>query len=240
MSEGKYKFQQEPQDVPGISTGYRLIKTGIPAPGTKEILEDLKFHESRSMHGQMPVVWERAEGFQVYDGAGNCWIDFTSTIFVANVGHGNSHIIEAIQKILNVPLLHSYAYATKIRENYLKRLTSFAGKVFEKAFLLSAGTEATEAALKLMRLYGLKRKKRNFGIICIEGNWHGRTMGAQLMSGNDQQKEWIGFCDPNIFHIRFPYRWELENMSGKEFLEKELKMLQNQGVDLSKDICGFM
>ena len=45
---------------------------------------------------------------------------------------------------------------------------NFAGKGFKKAFLLSAGTEATEAALKLMRLHGKKNKKK-LGIICLEG-----------------------------------------------------------------------
>ena len=79
---------------------------------------------------------------------------------------------------------------------------------FEKAFLLSAGTEATECALKLMREKGIKDGKRKGGIICIEGNWHGRTLGAQMMSWNPQQKDWIGYHDPNIYHIPFPYPWD--------------------------------
>ena len=79
-------FFLDPQTVPYIETKYRKISTAIPAPGTKEILERLNKVESRSMHGQLPIVWDRAEDFNVYDIAGNKWIDFTSTIFVANVG----------------------------------------------------------------------------------------------------------------------------------------------------------
>ena len=56
-------------------------------------------------------------------------------------------------------------------------MIKFAGKGFQKAFLMSSGTEATEAAFKLMRMYGIK--KRKLGIICFEGNWHGRTLAAQ-------------------------------------------------------------
>ena len=48
---------------------------------------------------------------------------------------------------------------------------------------MSSGTEATEASFKLMRMYGIKKKKRKLGIICFEGNWHGRTLAAQMMSG---------------------------------------------------------
>ena len=45
----------------------------------------------------------------------------------------------------------------------LEKLIKFAGRPFEKAFLLSAGTEATEAGLKLMRMQGQKQKKRRLG-----------------------------------------------------------------------------
>ena len=41
----------------------------------------------------MPIVWDRAEGFQVYDKWGNTWIDFTSTIFVTNSGHASNETL---------------------------------------------------------------------------------------------------------------------------------------------------
>ena len=78
--------------------------------------------ESRSMHGQMPIIWDRAEDFQVFDSWGNIWIDFTSTIFVANAGHGNKRIREALSNIINKPLLHTYTYASKERIDYLELL----------------------------------------------------------------------------------------------------------------------
>ena len=69
-----------------IETKNRNIKTSIPAPGTEKILKKLKSIESRSMHGQLPIVWKKAKNFNIYDMAGNKFIDFTSTIFVANIG----------------------------------------------------------------------------------------------------------------------------------------------------------
>ena len=47
------------------------------------------------------------------------------------------------------------------RADYLEKLIKFAGKNFQKAFFLSAGTEATEAALKLMRMNGKKNLKKD-------------------------------------------------------------------------------
>ena len=235
-----YKFSRMPINVPKVHTKNRFINTPIPAPGTEDSLRLLEQYESKSMQGQIPIIWNKAEDFSIYDKQGNKWIDFTSTIFVADVGHGNQRVRNAVKDVLEKPLLHTYAYANEERVQYYKKLVEFAGPPFEKAFLLSAGTEATEAALKLMRMNGQKNKKSKLGIICIDGNWHGRTLGAQMMSGNPSQKEWIGYHDPNIHHIPFPYPWALNGKTGVEFLEIGLGNLQKSGVDLENDICGFM
>lgn len=235
-----YDFSRKPQKVMPVLTHFRRIQTAIPAPGTEKVLNALDKYESRSMHGQLPLVWDKAEDFNVFDGAGNKWIDFTSTIFVANVGHSNLHVSNAISSTLSKSIYSCYAYGNEIRAQYLEKLIEFAGRPFEKAFLLSAGTEATEATLKLMRMYGQKQNKRRRGIICIEGNWHGRTLGAQMMSSNLAQRDWIGYQDGDIHHIPFPYPWALNGYSPESFLEAGLVKLTASGIDLSKDICGFM
>lgn len=235
-----YQFSRSPQSVPLVQTAHRTIKTPIPAPGTEQILATLDGYESRSMHGQFPLIWERALDSSVFDIAGNRWIDFTSTIFVANVGHSNPRVTAAMQEMMQQPIYSCYAYPNRKRAEYLEKLIAFAGKPFEKAFLLSAGTEATEAALKLMRMHGHKIGKRRRGIICIEGNWHGRTMGAQMMSSNLSQREWIGFQDADIHHLPFPYPWVVEESGAEKFLQSALDRLASQGVDLTQDVCGFM
>jgi len=235
-----HSFSLTPKKVPQVQTKYRLIQTEIPAPGTSNMLDRLDKVESRSMHGQLPIVWDKAKNFLVEDFAGNRWIDFTSTIFVANVGHSNSRVTSAIKRALELPLYSCYAYANPIRAKYLEKLINFAGESFDKAFLLSAGTEATEAALKLMRMYAQLKNKRRRGIITIENNWHGRTLGAQMLSSNINQRDWVGYQDADIHHIPFPYPWSLEGDSGVEFLERGLDQLASKGIDLSQDICGFM
>jgi len=233
-------FSRDPIKVPSLQTKNRLIQTEIPAPGTKELLEDLDKIESRSMHGQIPIVWDSAKDFNIFDIGGNKFIDFTSAIFFANVGHSNSHVNEAIQRMTEKPILGCYAYANEMRAKYLKKLIQFCGPNFEKAFLLSAGTETTEAALKLMRMHGQNIKKERLGIISLENNWHGRTLGAQMMSGNIKQKEWIGFLDQDIHHLAFPYPWALNGESGSTFFYNHLNFLLETGINPKKDICGMI
>ncbi len=237
-----FKFNMEPKDVPKIDTKYRKIITKLPVPESIEIFQKLDRYESVSMHGQLPIVWDKAVGFQVYDKWGNVWIDFTSTIFVANAGHSNKKIIDSIRNLINKPLLNTYNYASEERAEYLKYLIENVPKQFEKAYLVSAGTEAIETCLKLMRMYGNKQGKKKPGIIAFEGNWHGRTLGAQMMSYNPGQKEWIGYLDPNIYHLPFPYPWRKEAVENpSDYFNLNIKkLLLEKKINPETDICGFI
>ena len=79
------------------------------------------------MGTQFPVVWDRAEGFQGYDPYGNCWIDFTSGILVANAGHSHPHIRETLRRHVEEKPLHSYLFATEARAGLVKKLIEIKG-----------------------------------------------------------------------------------------------------------------
>lgn len=235
-----YEFERMPIAKIQIETQHRRINMGTPLGGNKSTLDILECVESRSMHGQIPLVWDRAFDYNVFDEFGNKWIDFTSTIFVANVGHSNKHLLNRMKQQIDHELIASYAYPVQIRAQYMKKLIEFAGPPFEKAFLLSAGTETTEAAIKLMRMNGKKFNKRRGGIVVFTGNWHGRTLGAQQLSSSSAQKDWIYSHDPDIFYLPFPYPWEVTEATASEFFASSFAELQNQKIDPFLDICGFM
>jgi 4-aminobutyrate aminotransferase / (S)-3-amino-2-methylpropionate transaminase / 5-aminovalerate transaminase len=240
----KYNFSQIPVAVSPVSTKYRQIRTAIPAAETIQILNDLELYESRSMHGQLPIVWDRAEDFQVYDSCGNCWIDFTSTIFVANAGHANPKIRSALRKIIDHKLLHTYTFAHETRSLFLKKLIEITPDQFEKAFLLSAGTEATECAIKLIRMHGQNIHPNKIDIISFQGGMHGRTMGAEMLKGDPLQSAWIGYRDPHMYHLPFPYPWAAKPASNGEYdwansFEKDMRNLQAQGLNFD-NISGFI
>ena len=234
-------FSHRPKKVKKLKTRYRQINTLIPVPESIPLLKKMYALESRSMHGQLPIIWDRAEDFQVYDPYGNIWIDFTSTIFVSNAGHSNKRIIEALKRQLEKPLLHTYNYANLERIKYLDYLIENTPKQFEKAYMVCSGTEATEAAMKLMRLNGAKIYEQKKGVICFSGAYHGRTVGAQMMSGNILNREWIGYQDKNIFHLPFPFPWEDDVKDSEMFFNNSiLSLINEKNIDPSKDICGFM
>ena len=134
-------FSHKPIEVDKVSTKYRTIKTSIPVPESIPLLKKKYSLEAQAMHGQFPMIWDKADDFQIFDKWGNIWIDFTSTIFVANAGHGNKNIVKALKGVLYKPLIHTYTYASQERIDYLDYLIESTHKQFEKAILLYAGSE---------------------------------------------------------------------------------------------------
>jgi 4-aminobutyrate aminotransferase-like enzyme len=61
-----------------------------------------------------------------------------------------------------------------------------------------------------------------------------------MMSSNLAQRDWIGYQDPDIHHIPFPYPWVLNDRTPERFLDDSLNVLASKGVDITTDVCGFM
>ena len=105
------EFTLVPQPVERVDTQFRRIVTDLPVPESLPLLEKLYEFEPRAMRGQPPVVWDRAEGFQVYDAWGNRWIDWSSGVLIANAGHGRREIAEAIAQQARSHMLMSFSFA---------------------------------------------------------------------------------------------------------------------------------
>jgi len=235
-------FNLKPRKVPLVKTDHRCILTKIPVPDSLPLLEKIKTYESSNVMDQLPVIWDHAEGYQIHDSWGNTWIDFTSTIFVANAGHGNKQIINRVKEQLAKPLLHAYSYPTPIRAAFLEKLIQMTPPYLEKASLFSAGTEAAERAIKLSRFYGQKFSPRKSVIVGGVGNFHGKTMGSQMAGGQDDGKAWIGYLDPNMVQMPFPFPWVLEDTgkSGEELFFEHLEGLERDGVNLKRIAAFFV
>lgn len=200
------EFPFAPVNVPKIKTKNRVIKTAIPVPASKGVVEDLRKYEPVSMSGQPLVIWHKAKGVHVSDKWGNQWLDFSSGVLVANAGHANPEIVKAIVKTATRPMHHSYCFPNAERAELAKLMIDYvAPKHLDKVFLVTTGSEACECAIKIARAYG----HRNGGnekdvILSFESDFHGRTMGSQMAGGSPALKDWIVNHDPNMVNVPCP------------------------------------
>ena len=200
-----YLYHRKPVEVQKIETKYRNIKTALPVPESLAILEKLEKYEPQSMLGQPPVIWDRAEGFQVYDPWGNIWIDWSSGVLITNTGHAHPRIIKALLEQIDQKLIASYVFYHEKRAKLVELLVSLVPENLNKVFLLSTGSEAVENAIKLARTYAIKKYHREKHVIVSFSNaFHGRTLGAQQVGGSPALKEWIVNLDPGFITVPFP------------------------------------
>lgn len=213
-------FSLKPKKVPKINTRYRRITTSIPAPRSLRVLRELRRCEPMSMTGQPLVVWDRAEGCQVFDRHGNMWLDWSSGVLVTNAGHGAKPIVDAIVRQARSKLLHNYCFPSAQRAKLAARLLELAPKELDKVFLLTTGAETTECAIKLMRTHGRAvGGDKKIGIISFDRAFHGRTLGSQQIGGSPELKEWIVNLDPSIWQVPFPDGYWNEDTSFDGFLK---------------------
>lgn len=170
------------------------------------------------MRGQPPVVWNRAEGFQVWDAYGNQWIDWSSGVLIANAGHGRAEIVNAIVQQAQSHLLTNYCFPSEIRSQLVERLTGLLPEPLKKVFLLTTGSETIEAVIKLCRMHGMRAGGRSkHVVVSFEKAFHGRTLGSQQAGGIPGLKEWIGNLDPGFVQIPFPDGFHNTDVSFESF-----------------------
>ena len=229
-------FSLEPKDVPPVDTPFRRIVTKMPVPESIPILKRLREYEPQSMSGQPLVIWDRAEGCQVYDKWGNMWLDWSSGVLVTNAGHGRKEIVDAIVAQAQKPMLHNYCFPSEPRADLAQKLVEIAPEGLGKAFILTTGAESTENAIKLSRTHGQDvGGPEKIVFVSYVNGFHGRTMGSQLAGGFPGSKEWIGNIDPGFVQVPFP-----DGFRGKDTtFEGFLSALESQGVK-PENVCGVM
>jgi 4-aminobutyrate aminotransferase / (S)-3-amino-2-methylpropionate transaminase / 5-aminovalerate transaminase len=177
------------------------LKTSIPGPRSREILERKDRVIADPLSIFLPVVIERGDGATLRDVDGNTFIDFTGGVGCLNVGHSHPRVIEAVQEQA-AKFLHTdftiipYEIYVTLAERLVES-SPISGSV--KAAFFNAGTEAIENAIKFARSH-TKRQ----AVIAFEGGFHGRTLlSLSLTSKTHPYKAGLGPFSPEVYRVPF-------------------------------------
>src|SRR5438552_17104149 len=178
------------------------VRTEIPGPRSREILERKERVVADPLSVFLPVVVEEAQGATLTDVDGNTFIDFTGGVGCLNVGHSHPRIVEAAQEQLarfshtDFTIVPYEVYVTLAER--LIGASPFRSPA--KAAFFNAGTEAVENAIKFARAYTGRP-----AVIGFEGGFHGRTLLAlSLTSMTHQYNAGLGPIAPEIYRVPFP------------------------------------
>ena len=178
------------------------LRTEIPGPRSREILERKARVIAAPLSIYLPIVAAEARGALLTDVDGNTFVDFTGGVGVLNVGHAHPRVVEAIQDQA-ARFTHTdftmipYELYVELAERLLE-LATFRGPA--KAAFFNAGTEAVENAIKFARSY-----TRRPAVIAFEGAFHGRTLlSLTLTSKARPYKAGLGPLAPEVYRVPFP------------------------------------
>jgi predicted acetylornithine/succinylornithine family transaminase len=175
-------------------------------------------------YGRFPVSLQRGEGAFVWDNEGNRYLDLFPGWGCNLLGHCPPRVVEAVQRqvarLIHVP----NTWYTEEQGQWAKLLSerSFQGK----AFFCNSGTEANEAAIKLVRLH---TPKERYKIITFEGGFHGRTLGSTSATAQPKYHEDIGPLMAGFVYAPFGDLEAVEQSIDEETAAVLVEPIQGEG-----------
>jgi 4-aminobutyrate aminotransferase len=192
------------------------IKTALPGPNAKRIIDADSRLISPSYTRSYPLVARRGRGLIIEDVDGNEFLDFSAGIAVTSTGHCHPEVVAAIQKqaaeLIHMSGTDFYYESMTVLAERLSRVAPMKGP--HKLYFGNSGTEAVECALKLAR-YHTKRQS----VIAFYGAFHGRTMGSlSLTASKPQQRRRFAPLVPGVTHVPYPYTYRFGgNQTDREY-----------------------
>jgi 4-aminobutyrate aminotransferase len=178
------------------------LKTTLPGPKAKAIIDRDAKVVSPSYTRDYPLVMARGEGAAVEDVDGNVFLDCAAGIAVTATGHSHPEVVKAIvdqaQKFLHMSGTDFY-YEPQVRlAEEIAAIAPMSGPT--RSFFGNSGTEANEAALKLAKYY-----TRRHNVIAFFGAFHGRSLGSlSLTASKIAQRRGFGPLVPGTYHAPYP------------------------------------
>ena len=201
------------------------IKTALPGPKAKTIIERRAKAVPDSIRCTYPCVINRGAGAMIEDVDGNIFLDWVGGVGVLNVGHGHPEVVQAVQDqagkyfhgMMNIVTHEGYvALAEKMNEIVPVRGTS------KKTMFANSGAEALENAVKIA-----KSSTGRPNIIVFSGAFHGRTLLTSTMTAKKAYSVGFGPFPDGIYRTEFPYLYRApQGMNEEQAIAWYIKRFQ--------------
>lgn len=181
---------------------------------------------------QLPPTAMRGEGCYLYDDTGKQYLDASGGAAVSCLGHGDQVIINAVKAQLDqLAYAHTGFFTSQPAEDLADLLIANAPGDLDRVYLVSGGSEAMEAALKLARQYFVEKGEPNRGrVIARKQSYHGNTMGALSAGGNAWRRAQFGPLLIDMSHIDpcYEYRLRDDDETPEEYGIRAANLLEEE------------
>ncbi|MCR9139455.1 MAG: aspartate aminotransferase family protein [Alphaproteobacteria bacterium] len=193
---------------------------------------------------ELPVI-KGGEGCYLIDRAGKHYLDGSGGAAVSCLGHGDPDVTAAIKSQLDeVAFAHTGFFTSEPAEQLADLLIANAPDGIERVYLVSGGSEAVEAALKLARQFFVEKgEPSRHRVIARHQSYHGNTLGALAAGGNAWRREPYLPLLAQTTHISpcYEYRGRAEDESAFEYGQRVANELEEEILRLgSESVMAFI
>ncbi len=190
-----------------------------------EALEQEERHTS-GLYQKRQLVIVRGEGATLYDEDGREYIDCVGAQGIANLGHGNTAVADAIAAQARTLASSTELFYNDRRAELYDVLASVLPAELDRFFLCNSGTEAVEGALKFARM---ATKRQN--VVATMRGFHGKTMGALAATWGPEYREALGGTAlfPGISHVPFNKTEALDSAITTNTAAFIVELVQGEG-----------
>ena len=184
-------------------------------------------HESHILHRQLrgnyPIAVS-AQGCWITDSSGKKYLDASGGAAVSCLGHGHPDVLAAMHaQIDRIAYAHTSFFSTEVAEQLADALIGSAPAGISHAYLVSGGSEAMEAALKLARQYFVEKgEPQRARFIGRRNSYHGNTLGALAVGGNLWRRRQFAPLLIDVEHVSptYAYRDQRDGESSEQYGER--------------------
>lgn len=188
---------------------------------------------------QVPPIAVGGEGIELIDAGGRRYIDASGGAAVSCLGHSHPDILAALHRQLDtIAYAHTSFFSTQAAESLADRLIADAPAGLDYVYLVSGGSEAVEAALKMARQYFVEKgEPQRRHVIARHQSYHGNTLGALATGGNAWRRRQFQPLLIETHHIDpcFAYRHQRDDETGEEYAARAARALEDQVMALGPD-----
>ena len=197
---------------------------------------------TRILHRNIGPELPRAvagDGVWITDAGGRRYIDGSGGAAVTSLGHGNAEVLDAMRAQMDaIAYAHTSFFTTDAAESLAERLIGLAPEGLDYVYLVSGGSEAVEAALKMARQYFVEiGQPQRRHIIARRQSYHGNTIGALATGGNAWRRAQFQPILPETHHVSpcYAYRDMAEGETPDDYAARLAQELEDKILELGAD-----
>jgi acetylornithine/N-succinyldiaminopimelate aminotransferase len=203
------------------------VVTPPPETAAGDRIKELEREYVLQNYARYPIILHRGKGCYAYDIDGKRYLDLIAGIGVNALGYAHPRLVKVIREQAGLLLHTSNLYYNEYQGRLAERLAKISG--LQRTFFCNSGAESIEGAIKMIHSHGGKISPEKYEIVSLQNSFHGRTIGALSITGQEKYRKDFEPLMPGITFVPVNDVTALEQVVGERTAGIVIEWIQGEG-----------